>query len=71
MHEFVRLFQEHADLTIVYFHVPHVLAEIERRKRGGRIGNWRLSLAIDPILRTPNQNTTAETTQENNNTRPV
>jgi len=72
MEPFFSLLSEHSELAVVYFHIPHVFARIERRQRGGRIGGLHsLIFSVNPILGTPNQNSTAEASKQNNDAKPI
>ena len=72
MKQFLSLLRQHAQLAVVHFHIPHLLARIQRRERGGRIGGLRrLSLTLDPILRAPNQDRAAEAGNQNHDPKPI
>lgn len=72
MEQFLSLLREHAELAVVHLHIPHLLARIQRRQRGGRIGELRrLSLALNAILGAPNQDRAAEAGNQNNDPKPI
>ena len=72
LEQFLGLLHEHAELAVVYFHIPHLPARIERRERGGRIGGLRsLIFVLNPILGTPDQNRAAEAGNQNNDGKPI
>ena len=72
MEQLFALFHEHAEFAIVYFHIPYVLTRIERRERGIGIGSLgSLIFVLNPILRTPSQDSTSETNQQNNKSEPT
>jgi hypothetical protein len=72
MKQFLSLLRQHAQLAVVHLHVSHLLARIQRRERGGRIGGLRrLSLALNPILCAPNQDRAAEAGNQNHHPKPI
>jgi hypothetical protein len=72
MEQLIGLLHEDTELAVVHFHIPYLLARVERRQRGGRIGGLRrLSLALNAILGAPNQYRAAEASNQNHDPKPI
>jgi len=72
MEQFTSLLHEHAELAVVYFHIPYLSARIERRERDARVGDLRsLIFTLNPVLGTPNQNRAAEAGNQNHDAKPI
>ena len=72
MKQRISLLHEYAGLAVIDFHIPHVLARVERGERGGRIGDLSsLVFTVNPILGSPNQSRTAKANHQNSNPGPA